>query len=299
MVHHDSVSRKIFNVFNILFFLVIITLCLYPLWYIFIQSLSSGPLAVNAVAWPINFTLKNYADVFKSGDVPHAFLISVLRTSIGTACTLLACMLLGYLFSKEDMPLRKVMYRILIITMYVSGGLIPTYLVYKAYRLTNSFLVYILPAVVDAYYVILIKTYVEQLPISVEESAMIDGAGTLCILLKIILPMYLPIVETIAIYASVGQWNSWFDNHIYTRGNEALTTLQYLLYNYLNEAQRLADQIKNTTNAAGMSQLVSNSISPKGIRMTITVLASLPIFMVYPFMQKYFVKGIMVGAVKG
>ena len=174
MVHHDSVSRKIFNVFNILFFLVIITLCLYPLWYIFVQSLSSGPLAVNAVAWPINFTLKNYADVFKSGDVPHAFLISVLRTSIGTACTLLACMLLGYLFSKEDMPLRKVMYRILIITMSVSGGLIPTYLVYKAYRLTNSFLVYILPAVVDAYYVILIKTYVEQLPISVEESAMID-----------------------------------------------------------------------------------------------------------------------------
>ena len=145
MVHHDSVSRKIFNVFNILFFLVIITLCLYPLWYIFVQSLSSGPLAVNAVAWPINFTLKNYADVFKSGDVPHAFLISVLRTSIGTACTLLACMLLGYLFSKEDMPLRKVMYRILIITMYVSGGLIPTYLVYKAYRLTNSWYTSCLP----------------------------------------------------------------------------------------------------------------------------------------------------------
>lgn len=98
---------------------------------------------------------------------------------------------------------------------------------------------------------------------------------------------------------AVGQWNSWFDNHIYTRGNDSLTILQYLLYNYLNEAQRLANQIKNTTNAAGMNQLVSNSSSLKGIRMTITVLASLPIFMVYPFMQKYFVKGIMVGAVKG
>ena len=97
---------------------------------------------------------------------------------------------------------------------------------------------------------------------------------------------------------AVNHWNSWFDNHIYARGNESLTTLQYLLYNYLNEAQRLADQIKNTTNAAGMSQ-ISTSISPKGVRMTITVLASLPIFMVYPFMQKYFVKGIMVGAVKG
>ncbi len=293
MVHHDSVSRKIFNIFNILFFLVIITLCLYPLWYIFIQSLSSGPLAVNAVAWPINFTLKNYADVFKSGDVPHAFLISVLRTSIGTACTLLACMLLGYLFSKEDMPLRKVMYRILIITMYVSGGLIPTYLVYKAYRLTNSFLVYILPAVVDAYYVILIKTYVEQLPISVEESAMIDGAGTMCIFLKIILPMSLPIVATIAIYASVGQWNSWFDNHIYAISNKKILTLQYMLYRYLQEAESIVRELKERDPGAAVP------ITPRGVRMTVTMITVVPVLCIYPFFQRYLIKGLMIGAVKG
>lgn len=293
MVHHDSVSRKIFNVFNILFFLVIITLCLYPLWYIFIQSLSSGPLAVNAVAWPINFTLKNYADVFKNGDVPHAFLISVLRTSIGTACTLLACMLLGYLFSKEDMPLRKVMYRILIITMYVSGGLIPTYLVYKAYRLTNSFLVYILPAVVDAYYVILIKTYVEQLPISVEESAMIDGAGTMCIFLKIILPMSLPIVATIAIYASVGQWNSWFDNHIYAISNKKILTLQYMLYRYLQEAESIVRELKERDPGAAVP------ITPRGVRMTVTMITVVPVLCIYPFFQRYLIKGLMIGAVKG
>ena len=293
MVHHDSVSRKIFNVFNILFFLVIITLCLYPLWYIFVQSLSSGPLAVNAVAWPINFTLKNYADIFKSGDVPHAFLISVLRTSIGTACTLLACMLLGYLFSKEDMPLRKVMYRILIITMYVSGGLIPTYLVYKAYRLTNSFLVYILPAVVDAYYVILIKTYVEQLPISVEESAMIDGAGTMCIFLKIILPMSLPIVATIAIYASVGQWNSWFDNHIYAISNKKILTLQYMLYRYLQEAESIVRELKERDPGAAVP------ITPRGVRMTVTMITGVPVLCIYPFFQRYLIKGLMIGAVKG
>ena len=293
MVHHDSVSRKIFNVFNILFFLVIITLCLYPLWYIFVQSLSSGPLAVNAVAWPINFTLKNYADIFKSGDVPHAFLISVLRTSIGTACTLLACMLLGYLFSKEDMPLRKVMYRILIITMYVSGGLIPTYLVYKAYRLTNSFLVYILPAVVDAYYVILIKTYVEQLPISVEESAMIDGAGTMCIFLKIILPMSLPIVATIAIYASVGQWNSWFDNHIYAISNKKILTLQYMLYRYLQEAESIMRELKERDPGAAVP------ITPRGVRMTVTMITVVPVLCIYPFFQRYLIKGLMIGAVKG
>lgn len=275
------------------FSLVIITLCLYPLWYIFVQSLSSGPLAVNAVAWPINFTLKNYADVFKSGDVPHAFLISVLRTSIGTACTLLACMLLGYLFSKEDMPLRKVMYRILIITMYVSGGLIPTYLVYKAYRLTNSFLVYILPAVVDAYYVILIKTYVEQLPISVEESAMIDGAGTMCIFLKIILPMSLPIVATIAIYASVGQWNSWFDNHIYAISNKKILTLQYMLYRYLQEAESIVRELKERDPGAAVP------ITPRGVRMTVTMITVVPVLCIYPFFQRYLIKGLMIGAVKG
>lgn len=131
------------------------------------------------------------------------------------------------------------------------------------------------------------------------EAAKVDGAGYLTVFTKLILPLSKPIIATVAVFVAVGQWNSWFDNHIYTRGNDSLTILQYLLYNYLNEAQRLANQIKNTTNAAGMNQLVSNSISLKGIRMTITVLASLPIFMVYPFMQKYFVKGIMVGAVKG
>ena len=292
-MRRKSISGRIFDFLNILFFLCVITLCLYPLWYIFIQSLSSGPLAVNAVAWPINFTLKNYADIFKSGDVPHAFLISVLRTSIGTACTLLACMLLGYLFSKEDMPLRKVMYRILIITMYVSGGLIPTYLVYKAYRLTNSFLVYILPAVVDAYYVILIKTYVEQLPISVEESAMIDGAGTMCIFLKIILPMSLPIVATIAIYASVGQWNSWFDNHIYAISNKKILTLQYMLYRYLQEAESIVRELKERDPGAAVP------ITPRGVRMTVTMITVVPVLCIYPFFQRYLIKGLMIGAVKG
>ena len=197
------------------------------------------------------------------------------------------------------MPFRKCLERLLNLTMYISGGMIASYIVMKSYGLLNNFWVYILPLMISAYNIVLIKTFVEQLPASLEESARLDGAGYLTVFTKLILPLSKPIIATVAVFVAVGQWNSWFDNHIYTRGNEALTTLQYLLYNYLNEAQRLADQIKNTTNAAGMSQLVSNSISPKGIRMTITVLASLPIFMVYPFMQKYFVKGIMVGAVKG
>ncbi len=292
-MRRKSISGRIFDFLNILFFLCVITLCLYPLWYIFVQSLSSGPRATSAVVWPVNFTFKNYADILSSGDVLHAFLISVLRTVIGTCCTLMACMLLGYLFSKQDMPFRKVLYRMLVITMYVSGGLIPTYLVYKSYGLTNNFLVYILPAVVDAYYVIIIKTFIEQLRGAVEESAMIDGAGTITIFLKIILPMSLPIIATIAIYASVAQWNAWFDNHIYAISNKNILTLQYMLYCYLQEAESIVRELKERDPGAVLP------ITPRGVRMTVTMITVIPVLCIYPFFQRYLIKGLMIGAVKG
>jgi len=288
-----SLSGRIFDFLNVMFFLFVITLCLYPLWYILIQSLSSGPKAANAVIVPINFTFKNYSDIMQNGDVLHALMISVLRTVIGTTCTLFACMFLGYLFSKEAMPCRKLLYRILVITMYVGGGLIPTYLVYKSYRLTNNFLIYILPAVVDAYYVILIKTFIEQLPGAVEESAMIDGAGTITIFLKIILPMSLPIIATIAIYASVSQWNSWFDNHIYAISNKKILTLQYMLYCYLQEAESIVRELKERDPGAAVP------ITPRGLRMTVTMITIIPVLCIYPFFQRYLIKGLMIGAVKG
>ncbi|MCR1842185.1 carbohydrate ABC transporter permease [Murimonas intestini] len=295
-----SASRKVFQVFNYLLMLGIAFICIYPFWYIIIYTFSEARLAdVNPpVFLPRGFSLSNYKDIFELNGFFHSLFISVLRTVVGTFASVLSCSFLGYLFTKEEMPARKLMYRFLILTMYVSGGMIATYIVVKSYGLLNNFWVYILPMLISAYNIVLIKTFVEQLPASLEESAKLDGAGYLTIFTKIILPLSKPIIATVAVFVAVNHWNSWFDNHIYARGNESLTTLQYLLYNYLNEAQRLADQIKNTTNAAGMSQ-ISTSISPKGVRMTITVLASLPIFMVYPFMQKYFVKGIMVGAVKG
>lgn len=296
-----STSRKVFMVCDYALLFLITLICIYPFWYIIIYTFSEGSQVdvKPPVFLPRGFTLSNYKDIFELNGFFHAVLISVLRTVIGTVASVLSCPFLGYLFTKEEMPFRKFLYRFLILTMYISGGMIASYIVMKSYGLLNNFWVYILPLMISAYNIVLIKTFVEQLPASLEESARLDGAGYLTVFTKLILPLSKPIIATVAVFVAVGQWNSWFDNHIYTRGNEALTTLQYLLYNYLNEAQRLADQIKNTTNAAGMSQLVSNSISPKGIRMTITVLASLPIFMVYPFMQKYFVKGIMVGAVKG
>lgn len=295
-----SMSRKIFLLCNYLLVLLITFICIYPFWYIIIYSFSEpGLVDVNPpVFLPRGFSFSNYRDIFELQGFFHALLISVLRTVLGTAGAVLSCSFLGYLFTKNEMPARKWVYRFLILTMYVNGGMISTFIVIKSYGLLNNFWVYILPMLISAYNIVLIKTYVEQLPQSLEESARLDGAGYVRVFTAIILPLSKPIIATVAVFVAVGQWNSWFDNHIYTRGTESLTTLQYLLYNYLNEAQRLAEQIKNSVNSGGISQMVS-TISSKGVRMTITVLASLPIFLVYPFMQKYFVKGIMVGAVKG
>lgn len=292
---NESPSRRVFKLLNALFFILFTLLCVYPLWYVLIQSLSSGNTG-KAILLPEGFTLKNYAQVFQMPNVAHAMVVSVLRTVVGTIATVSACMLLGYLFTKEEMPFRKLLYRILVITMYVSGGLIPTYLVYKSYGLLNNFWVYILPGAVSAYYVILIKTFVEQLPKAVEESAMIDGANTLTIFARIILPVSLPIVATIAVYAAVRQWNSWFDNHVYALTNKNILTLQYMLYKYLNEAERIAKELQELSSDRATAETM---LTPRGVRMTVTMVTVIPVLFIYPFLQRYFVKGIMIGAVKG
>jgi multiple sugar transport system permease protein/putative aldouronate transport system permease protein len=289
-----NLSRGLFLVVNHVLFGIIILMCIYPVWFILISSFS-GTSGVSGVLLPKGFSLVNYVNVIKIKGVFHAFGVSVLRTVVGTFCTVIASMFLGYLFTKDRMPFRKIMYRGLIITMYVSGGIIPTYLIIRSYGLLNNFWVYILPGMVSAYYIILIKTFVEQLPASVEESAMLDGAGVLTIFFRIIMPMSMPIVATIAIFAGVGQWNSWFDNHIYAFQNKNLTTLQYLLYNFLKEAEILVRQMMESSVDIDISKM----LTPRGIRMTVTMVTITPVLFIYPFMQRYFIKGIMIGAVKG
>ena len=292
-----SASRVIFNIVNYSVLITILLLCIYPLWYVFIYSISDTSSGIiNMTLLPHKLDLTNYTKVFLISGVFRAFFVSVSRTVVGTISTVLACMLLGYLFSKQRMPFRRLLYRILIVTMYVSGGLIPTYLVINAYELRNTFAVYILPSVVNAFYVILTKTFIEHLSPSMEESARMDGANTIVVFIYIILPLSSAIIATISVFTAVGQWNAWFDNHIYTFGNPKLLTMQYMLYNYLNEVAVLIRQMEESPGAIGLD---FSNVTPKGIRMTITIVTVLPILLVYPFMQRYFVKGIMIGAVKG
>ena len=291
-----SPSRKVFVAFNTVVLFLISFVCLYPLWYVFIQSLSDSEQAVKATIIPIGFTFRNYGEMVQIDSIFHAVYISVLRTVIGSIGTVLCCMLAGYLFTKDNVPGKKFIYRMMVITMYCSGGLIPTFLVYSAYGFCNSFLVYIIPGLLGAYNVILIKTFVEQLPKEMEESARIDGATTLRVFWSIILPLSMPIAATIAIYATNSQWNAWFDNQLYTVSNKDLTTLQFLLYTYLNRTEQvIADLEKN----GATSDEIAKVITPRGVKMTVTMISTIPILCVYPFMQRYLIKGLMIGAVKG
>ena len=292
-------GRAIFSVLNYTFFALFTFICVYPLWFVFIYTISNPALVrtTPVTFYPLGFSLYNIQKVIRLEGIAHAMFISVARTVVGTVLTLASCMILGYVFSKENVPFRRLMYRILVVTMYVGGGLIPYYLVVRAYGLLNTFWVYVVPPV-SAYYVILIKTYVEQLPASLEESALIDGANYMRIFIRIIVPLSIPIAATITIYSAVEQWNAWFDNHIYTFSNSNLTCLQYLLYNYLNEAQRLTNLLESTHVTQEIEQRAMN-LSPMGVRMTITLITVLPILCVYPFLQKYFIKGMFTGSVKG
>ena len=246
---------------------------------------------------PMGLHLDNYVQVFQLKGLSTAAMISVARTVIGTALTVLASAYLGFMFTQRRMWKRSFWYRFVVITMYFNAGLIPMFMTMKTLGLTNSFWVYILPAIVQPFNIIMVKTYMESLPPALQEAAEIDGAGVLTRFFKVVLPTSTPILATIAIWAAVGQWNSFQDTLIYIT-NEKLYSLQYLLYVYLNQASSLATLVKSTGGVASAAAL-ANMQTPTSIRMTVSVIVVLPILFIYPMFQKYFVKGIMIGSVKG
>ncbi len=270
-------------------------LCIYPFYYVIIYSISDPNQASSGLLFlPKGFSLETFKGIFKLNDIPSAFVISVARSAVGTVLTLIGSSFFAYLVTNQKMFARKFIYRFVILTMYLNAGLIPWYITMKAYRLQNNFLLYVVPGIVTAYYVILIKTYMEQLPKELEESAQIDGAGIFTVFARIIMPLSKPIIATIAVYAIVGQWNAWTDNYFLVTDNK-LQTLQMVLYNYMNQANRF----QNMSSSAMDSSAAVSMITPTSIKMCITVIVVVPIMCVYPFLQRYFVKGIMMGAVKG
>ena len=289
-----SLSSKFLRGLNFFLLIVFAFLCVYPLYFIFINSISGADAVVRGVyILPEDFSLEFYKSLLQMPNIPNSIVVSVARTVLGTALTVICSSFLGYMVTQSELPMRKWVYRFVVATMYFNAGLIPWYILMVNLGLKNNLLLYILPSAVGAYYVVLSKTYIESIPASVEESAKIDGAGVLTIYARLILPMSMPIIACLIVFCAVNQWNAWSDN-FYLVSDPKLSTLQYQLY------MNLANESSNVTNTTSSSSLLrSKATTELGLRYALSMLTVLPILLVYPFMQKYFVKGIMLGAVKG
>jgi putative aldouronate transport system permease protein len=294
-----TVGDRVFNAVNMTLFGLFAFLCVWPFYYLVINTISNNnDVAMGRIVWfPREIHFANYGNVLQMAGIYNAAFISLSRTVIGTVFSVLSASFVGYCMTKSYFWHKKFWYRYLIVTMYFSAGLIPWYMIMHNLHLNNNYLAYILPSLSQTFNMILVKTYIESLPASLEESAEIDGAGSLRRYFSIVAPLSTPILATIAIFAAVGHWNSYTDT-VFLVTKEHLYTLQYLLYRYLHEAERLAALIRSNPELYRFQDM-SKMLTPAAIRYTVSVVAALPILCVYPFFQRYFVKGIMIGAVKG
>lgn len=297
--HNIKIGDAIFSIWNIAVFLVITFICVFPFYYIFINTISNNELSTagKILFYPKGIHFENYIQVFKLRGIGQATLISVARTVLGTLLTIIGSAFLGYVFTKKEYWKCKFWYRFVVIAMYFNAGLIPWFVTIKSIGLYNNFLVYILPTMVAPFYVILFKTFVEQIPPSLEESVELDGGGYIVRFTAIIIPLCAPILATIAVFACAGQWNSFLDT-LFVIKSERLFTLQYLVYQYLNQVNALANLMR-TAQITDIDPTAMSLLTPTSIRMTISFVVIMPILCVYPFLQRFFVKGIMIGAIKG
>lgn len=274
--------------------LAIFVCCIYPFYCLLVSSFTDPKKAENwFLIFPTNVSINSYREIFMNNRIIKPIIISMSRAVAGTAVTVTCASIFAYLVTQKELPFRKTMYKFLVITMYLNAGMIPWIVTMVNYGLKNNFLVYIIPSALPAFYVILIKTYIESIPPEMEESATLDGAGFFTILFKIIIPISTPILGAVAIFSAVGQWNSWYDNLMLVQNND-LKTLQLMLYQVIQNM----NVVMNDPRTASTAQIL-NRPSILSVRSAIAMVTVVPILMVYPSMQRYFTKGIMLGAVKG
>ncbi len=292
----NSTAGKVFDVFNTVFIILFCISILFPVWDMIVKSLSDSKdisfLSINL--FPKHPTLETYKYCLSDPKLLIAAKNSVLRTIIGTLYHLIVCSLAAFALTRTGMPLLKPITALFLITMFFSGGLIPSYLNIKDLGLMNTFWVYVIPGGFSMYNTLIIRNYFFSIDRSMEEAATVDGASMLQIMLLIIIPLSKPVLATVGLWQMVGQWNSWFDNMIYAR-DESLLTLQYMLRRIMNDVSAMND----ATNAYAAVTDTSAHFTSETVIAATTMITILPIICVYPFLQKYFVKGIMLGAVKG
>jgi putative aldouronate transport system permease protein len=276
----------------LIIFIGVIVVTLYPFLNVLAISLNDPTDTMRNINFiiPRKFTFYNYIYVFRENDLIQPFIISVLRTVVGTLLGVVCTSMIAYVLSRRDFYFNKLFTMLFVVTMYVSGGLIPEYLlISRTLQLNNNFLVYILPGLVWVYNIILMRSFIDGLPLALQEAARVDGANDFVTWYKIVFPLSKPVLATVALFVAVGQWNSFMDTFLYAK---KLKTLQYMLYEIMEQATTKID-VHGTA-----QELAKKTVSPLSVRMAVTIIATIPILIVYPFLQKYFVGGMTIGAVK-
>ena len=295
MKKKTSLGDKIFTVCNTLFMIAFVVITLYPVLNTLAISFNDGIDAVRGGIHliPRKFTLKNYQTVLGKQNMITGAYSTVLRTVIGTVLALLTNALLAFVVSRKRFLFKSQLSLFWVITMYVNGGMIPVFLLYKNLHLTGTFWVYVVPGMISAWNMLVMRTYMQGLPDSLEESAQLDGAGYWTVFIKIISPLCKPVYATVALFVAVGQWNSWFDAMLYNRMKTEYTTLQYELMKLLSSVMQQSGSATNASQTAA-----AGAVTPVSVRAAATIATMLPIVCLYPFLQRYFVTGLTIGGVK-
>ena len=294
-IRHRSKEDWILDILKVIVLSVVTIITVYPFWNIFIISINDATDAIRGGLYflPRKLSFSSYMEILTKKTFLGSIKVSVARTVIGTPIAVLATSMLAYSLSRKDLVGRKFWNLLFIFTMYFGGGLVPYYMVLKGIHMLNTFWVFIFPLMMSVYNMILVRSYVESMPESLFEAAKIDGATDLTVFFRLVLPLAKPILMTIGLFVAVNQWNSWFDAYLYT-SSQSLKPMQSVLVEILNQYQTGGSVSQQMSNAkSGMT------VTPDSIRMAATMVATIPIIMVYPFIQKYFVKGITLGSVQG
>ena len=291
---NKSLQDKVFDALLVIICFGVIFITLYPMLNVLAISLNDS---MDTMRGGINlipriFSTFAYESIFKQNYFLQAVTMSVLRTAVGVGTSVPTMVMVAYVISRKEYVLRGITTRLMVYTMYISAGIIPVFFLMRTLHLTNTFWVYIIPPLAQAYFIIITRTYILSLPNSIMESAKLDGADHFTIIFKIIFPLVKPVIATLVLFVAVQQWNNWYDTFLYNSSSQDLSTLQYELKKMLAAATIKGD----ASSMAGTEN--TNFLTPVSIRAAMTVIVSVPIMAIYPFLQKYFVGGLVVGGVK-
>ncbi|WP_445479457.1 carbohydrate ABC transporter permease [Lysinibacillus irui] len=290
----ESKGDRAFTIFNYIFLAIVAAVVLYPLIFVLSASLSNPEYVISGDIWlwPKEFTVEAYQKVFQNPDIINGFVNTLKYTFFGTLLNIFMTICAAYPLSRRNLKGKGFIMAFMVFTMFFSGGLIPTYLLIRDLGMINTFWVMIIPNAVAVWNIIIMRTFFQSIPYELEESAMIDGAGNFRILWSIVLPLSLPVMAVMVLFYAVGHWNSYFQALIYLQDQDKFP-LQLILRQILIQGQ--ADDMIKATSESFLAQ----KLSVEGLKYAVLIVANLPMLMLYPFLQRYFVKGVMIGSLKG